>query len=171
MASRTTLGVPLALLNRAATESGHLQGLYDAVTASIRSVDLETLIFYEPVNGGGGNSGEGFKSVPGGPSQASKSVLSFHSYGPNAVDRDEIEAVVEKRLNLVQKLGGGLMASWPSSRISVVGADQPAPQLTEFDVEYTKGIDHLMRVFDLADRSLLSWIGSASSPLCCCCRC
>lgn len=116
----------LALLNRASTEKYHLQKLYDRVALAIRAVDPQTLIFYEPCTGGGGNSGTGFSSVPGG--DKSRSVMSFHSCtcskrlfenyadpsvladGPNLVDGHSMEVAIEKRVKQVEhKLGGSLM--------------------------------------------------------------
>lgn len=77
--SRTTAGVPYALANRASTERTYLQPLYDRITRAIRAIDTRSLIFYEPATGGGANSGDGFKTVPGGVDEQAKSVMSFHS--------------------------------------------------------------------------------------------
>mmetsp|Transcript_16786 Transcript_16786/g.33483 ORF Transcript_16786/g.33483 Transcript_16786/m.33483 type:complete len:497 (+) Transcript_16786:14-1504(+) len=57
---------------------------YDVVSAAIREVDQDHLIFYEPVTWGmifnGEVSGSGFDRVPGGSEWSDKSVLSFHYY-------------------------------------------------------------------------------------------
>lgn len=110
IASKTSAGVPLALwYNRAKTESKYLQPLYNRLSDAIRLHDKRTLIWWEPVTGGGGNSGEGFNQVPGG--VKGKSVLSFHSYGPNGADKDTIEEAIDIRLRQVGKLGGSLVVS------------------------------------------------------------
>lgn len=109
VAARTTLTVPYALINRASTDRNYLQPLYDRVTKAIRTIDDRSLIFYEPATGGGSNSGEGFKTVPGGDGEKAKSVMSFHSYGPNLIDGHTMAHAIQIRLKQVQKLGGSLM--------------------------------------------------------------
>ncbi|CAF0797035.1 unnamed protein product [Didymodactylos carnosus] len=62
----------------------NLQPLYDRLSKAIRSVDNDTLIFYEPVTWGvrlnGKYFGTGFSHVPGGASYQNHSVLSYHYY-------------------------------------------------------------------------------------------
>lgn len=117
IASKTSAGVPLALwYNRAKTESKYLQPLYNRLALAIRQYDPRTLIWWEPVTGGGGNSGEGFKEVPAG--VKGKSVMSFHSYGPNGADKESIKKAIATRIRQVEKLGGGLVVSCSLSQIS-----------------------------------------------------
>ncbi|UJR21736.1 hypothetical protein I4U23_024811 [Adineta vaga] len=62
----------------------NLQPLYDKLAKAIRSVDNDTLIFYEPVTWGvrlnGKYFGTGFTHVPGGDDYRDRSVLSYHYY-------------------------------------------------------------------------------------------
>lgn len=62
----------------------NLGPLYDRLNVAIRSVDNNTLIFYEPVTWGVYLSsqlgGTGFNTVPGGPEYKNRSVLSYHYY-------------------------------------------------------------------------------------------
>ncbi|CAF1172342.1 unnamed protein product [Adineta steineri] len=62
----------------------NLQPLYEKVAKAIRSVDNDTLIFYEPVTWGvrlnGKYFGTGFTHVPGGDDYRNRSVLSYHYY-------------------------------------------------------------------------------------------
>jgi endoglycosylceramidase len=75
--SRSTVGVPFGLMNRAKTEKQFLAPLYDRLATAIRTIDTRSLIFYEPATGGGGNSGEGFTQPPN--NDVKKSVMAFHS--------------------------------------------------------------------------------------------
>lgn len=111
VASRTCAGVPYNLWRRSQTERKHLQPLYDRLTKAIRAIDQRTMIWWEPVTGGGADSGEGFKSVPAGDKE--KSVMSFHSYGPNLIDGHTVQRAVELRLEQIKRLGGGLVVSPP----------------------------------------------------------
>lgn len=115
IASKTAAGVPYNLFyNRSRTESLYLQPLYTRLSLAIRKYDPRTLIWWEPVTGGGGNSGEGFSSVPEeGEEGKGKSVMSFHSYGPNGADKDDIRQAIDIRLKQVEELGGGLVVSIP----------------------------------------------------------
>lgn len=110
VASRTSIGVPYNLWRRSRTETKYLQPLYDRLSLAIRKIDPRTLIWYEPATGGGSDAGKGFRSTPGG--EDAKSVMSFHSYGPNVVDTQSIEQAVELRWEQVNKLGGGLAVSF-----------------------------------------------------------
>ncbi|CAF1355713.1 unnamed protein product [Didymodactylos carnosus] len=62
----------------------NLLPLYDKLNTAIRSVDNDTLIFYEPVTWGvrlnGKYFGTGFSHVPGGAQYQNRSVLSYHYY-------------------------------------------------------------------------------------------
>ncbi|CAF0900617.1 unnamed protein product [Rotaria sordida] len=62
----------------------NLQPFYEKIAKSIRSVDNDTLIFYEPVTWGvrlnGKYFGSGFTHVPGGDDYRNRSVLSYHYY-------------------------------------------------------------------------------------------
>ena len=64
--------------------SKNLQRMYDAVAAEIRTVDVDRVIFYEPVTWGmifeGKILGSGFSHVPGGSEWANASALSWHYY-------------------------------------------------------------------------------------------
>lgn len=62
------------------------------------------------MTGGGGNAGDGFSDVPEG--RKEKSVLSFHSYGPNGADKHTIRETIDISLKQVKKLGGGLVVSF-----------------------------------------------------------
>lgn len=61
-----------------------LQPFYDKIFSAINDVDNTTMIFYEPVTWGmilhGDKFGSGFHYVPGGDTQTSRGVLSFHYY-------------------------------------------------------------------------------------------
>lgn len=112
IASKSTAGVPYNLYNRANTERKHLVPLYDRLAKAIRRHDPRTLLWWEPVTGGGGNAGEGFDRVPGiEDGGAEKSVMSFHSYGPNLADGDTMVQAVEKRVAQVAKIGGAAVVS------------------------------------------------------------
>ncbi|CAF3878742.1 unnamed protein product [Rotaria sp. Silwood1] len=62
----------------------NLQPFYNKIAKFIRSVDNDTLIFYEPVTWGvrlnGKYFGTGFTHVPGGDDYRNRSVLSYHYY-------------------------------------------------------------------------------------------
>ncbi|CAF2270846.1 unnamed protein product [Rotaria magnacalcarata] len=62
----------------------NLQPFYETIAKYIRSVDNDTLIFYEPVTWGvrlnGKYVGTGFTHVPGGDDYRNRSVLSYHYY-------------------------------------------------------------------------------------------
>jgi len=64
--------------------ASHLMPLYDTLSDAIRSVDTETIIFYEPATWGilypSGVLGSGFNRVPGGSSFNNRSALSYHYY-------------------------------------------------------------------------------------------
>ena len=112
VASKTTAGVLYNLYNRASTERKYLVPLYDRLANAIRRHDPRTLLWWEPVTGGGGNAGEGFDRVPGiEDGGAEKSVMSFHSYGPNLADGDTMVQAVEKRVAQVAKIGGAAVVS------------------------------------------------------------
>ncbi|CAF2160118.1 unnamed protein product [Rotaria magnacalcarata] len=74
---------PLLLLPGIAGAT-NLQPFYDRLAKAIRSVDEDTLIFYEPVTWGvrlnGKYFGSGFTHVPGGNDYRNRSVLSYHYY-------------------------------------------------------------------------------------------
>jgi hypothetical protein len=111
--------------------------MYDRVDEAIRKHDTRSLIFWEPVCGSGGSLGDGFTKTPG--DKPEKSVFSFHSYGPNAIDALTMETAIEKGLCQAKRLGGGRM-------------------LTEWDVEYVQGPRKLKRVMEMADKEKLSWM-------------
>lgn len=111
--------------------------MYDRVEAVIRQYDSRGLIFWEPVAGSGGSLGDGFTKTPG--DRPDKSVFSFHSYGPNAIDSLTMETAITKGVYQAKRLGGGRM-------------------LTEWDVEYVQGPRRLKRVLELADKEKLSWM-------------
>ena len=108
--------VPLGWLTRSNTETFYLQPMYDRVEAAIRQHDDRGLIFWEPVCGSGGGLGDGFTRTPG--DRPDKSVFSFHSYGPNAIDTLNMEQAVRKGVQQSKRLGGaamvGLMNPYPS---------------------------------------------------------
>jgi endoglycosylceramidase len=63
----------------------NLLPVYDHLVKAIRSIDNDTMIFFEPVTWatlfpGSGDWGTGFDIVPGGESEVSRSVLSYHYY-------------------------------------------------------------------------------------------
>eukprot|EP00058_Branchiostoma_floridae_P015168 XP_002600656.1 hypothetical protein BRAFLDRAFT_102437 [Branchiostoma floridae] len=63
----------------------NLSPLHDRVSLAIRTVDEETLIFYEPVTWGyifseDGVFGSGYEHVPGGKAFQNRSVFSYHYY-------------------------------------------------------------------------------------------
>lgn len=62
----------------------NLKPLYDHLNAAIRSVDPNSIIFYEPVTWGilfnDSTIGSGFSSVPGGDAFRDRSCLSYHYY-------------------------------------------------------------------------------------------
>ena len=62
----------------------NLARMYEHVSAAVREVDDETIIFFEPVTWGmlfsGKIAGSGFTEVPGGPAYRNRSAFSFHYY-------------------------------------------------------------------------------------------
>ncbi|UJR12067.1 hypothetical protein I4U23_016245 [Adineta vaga] len=128
--------------------SKNLQPLYDKLAKAIRSVDNQTLIFYEPVTWGvrlnGKYLGSGFTHVPGGNDYRNRSVFSYHYYcsilqiepvpGNETIpsfDRilcDDIEgpALFDSTLTDVKQLGG-------SSFLTEFGGcgDSPEPSCDE----------------------------------------
>lgn len=109
IAARSTLHVPLAWLTRGRTDTYYLQPMYDRVEAAIRQHDDRSLIFWEPVCGSGGDLGAGFSKTPG--DRPEKSVFSFHSYGPNAIDTLNMETAIQKGVHTAHRLGGAAMVS------------------------------------------------------------
>jgi endoglycosylceramidase len=151
IAARSTLHVPLAWLTRGRTDTYYLQPMYDRVEAAIRQHDDRSLIFWEPVCGSGGDLGAGFSKTPG--DKPEKSVFSFHSYGPNAIDTLTMETAIQKGVQNAHRLGGAAM-------VSRMGCDGLlTSQMTEWDVEYVQGPRRLRKVLELADDVRLSWIG------------
>jgi len=134
IAARSTLKIPYAWLHRTQTETQHLQALYDRLVASIRSVDKESLIFWEPACGSGATSGDGFDHVPA--RDPGKSVFSFHSYGPNFADPLGIEEAVDRALNLRERLGGAIMVCFvlhpPSRTCTLFPSPRPEPVAIPF---------------------------------------
>jgi endoglycosylceramidase len=67
-------------------QAGHhnLEPFYDVISTTIRAIDPDRLIFYEPVTWGmifnGDIIGSGIEHVPGGDAYRDKSVFSFHYY-------------------------------------------------------------------------------------------
>jgi hypothetical protein len=113
IAARSTLHVPLSWLTRSKTETHYLQPMYDRVDAAIREHDDTALIFWEPVCGSGGGLGDGFDHTPG--NRPEKSVFSFHSYGPNAIDTLTMEDAINKGVYQAKRLGGAAMVSSDSA--------------------------------------------------------
>ncbi len=112
VAARSTWDVPYAWYDRSLTESNYLQPMYDRLARAIRSVDENSLIFWEPVCGSGGTLGDGFDHVPLGDKE--KSVFSFHSYGPNLVDSLGMGDAVNRALYQQKRLGGAIMVCLPT---------------------------------------------------------
>lgn len=115
IAARSTLHLPLATLTRSNTETSYLQPMYDRVETAIRQYDDRALIFYEPVCGSGGYLGDGFSKTPG--NRPEKAVFSFHSYGPNPVDRYTMEGAVNKGIAQAKRLGGASMVGTDSDLV------------------------------------------------------
>ena len=104
--------------------SDNLLPFYDVIAANIRSVDVDHIIFYEPVTWGmifnGTVLGSGFDHVPGGKEWAHKSVYSFHYYcwwysstgdsmEQKTCDRWFIPTVLAEANEVVHNLGGAAM--------------------------------------------------------------
>ena len=81
--------------------------MYDRLVSEIRKVDIRSLIFWQPVCGSGGGLGDSFDLAPG--KDTSKSVFSFHSYGPNFIDGLGMEETMEKAAGQRNRLGGAMM--------------------------------------------------------------
>ena len=84
--------------------------MYDHLVAQIRLVDNRTLVFWQPACGSGGGLGGGFDHVPG--QDKSKSVFSFHSYGPNFIDGLGMEETIKKAVGQRSRLGGAILVCY-----------------------------------------------------------
>eukprot|EP01064_Diplonema_japonicum_P009215 TRINITY_DN1668_c1_g1_i1.p1 TRINITY_DN1668_c1_g1~~TRINITY_DN1668_c1_g1_i1.p1 ORF type:complete len:489 (+),score=125.01 TRINITY_DN1668_c1_g1_i1:50-1516(+) len=143
---------------------------YDKLVESIRTVDNNTIVFFEPVTWGmvlPGNNitlvGNGFDHIPGGPQNADKSVFSWHYYcwmlnsdysNSSAPYKPALKVECDDALGPlifstvikdVEKLG-------VASFLTEFGA--LTPNANEPDSEGTQEIESVLRE---ADRSLQSW--------------
>ncbi|KAF6016414.1 hypothetical protein EB796_025298 [Bugula neritina] len=145
------------------TGSTVLQPLYEKISSFIRSVDEETIIFYEPVTWGmiihGDTLGTGFSHVPGGDKYKDRSVLSFHYYCWFAGFDDKNPFPTWLR-DLCDKLFFPQVLSTVSKDIKDTGGGM---FLTEFGLcQATAPHDsteyqECLSVLNLSDGSLLSW--------------
>eukprot|EP00668_Euglena_longa_P039257 GGOE01050532.1.p1 GENE.GGOE01050532.1~~GGOE01050532.1.p1 ORF type:complete len:704 (-),score=146.21 GGOE01050532.1:434-2545(-) len=127
------LGNPTLLLPCASSQQ-LLQAAYDAVAASIREVDSEHCLFFEPVPTDIGC--KAFQTVPGGDAWRSRSVLSYHYYEPPQRNMTAYAGFV---LDNARSLGCGTM-------------------LTEFSLTDVP-LETTLCVMQHADQYLQSWIG------------
>ena len=80
-------------------DARNLQPAYDKISASVREVDTEVLIFFAGVTWG--DFGAGFTAPPGGIDFSNRSVLSFHYYAPPQISipfQFRTQASVSRRL-------------------------------------------------------------------------
>ena len=75
----------LPLLFPSVAEKVHFQEFYDQLAWKIRSVDPDTIIFFEPITFDN-NFPVGFTHPPGGFINQNKSVLAYHYYHPPALN-------------------------------------------------------------------------------------
>lgn len=126
----------------------YLQPLYRRTHEKIRSVDNNTIIFFEP------NVFDivsvGFTEGPGGPEYNDRQVFSYHIYCPEVTDSGEpkIPAVCEK-----------FDRSYMNVKTAKANALGLAGFLTEFGAlsNTQKSADEISRVAGLADEVLHSW--------------
>jgi endoglycosylceramidase len=134
----------------------NLQPLYDTISAAIRSVDNDHIVFYEPVTWGmifnGTVSGSGFTQVPGGPAFADKSVFSFHYYCWWFTDGSGMEK------QTCDKMFGPKVFDQVAEDVSRLGG---SAMLTEWGQGCAPGSglsEECNAVMGLADSHLMSWI-------------
>eukprot|EP01102_Stenamoeba_stenopodia_P003368 TRINITY_DN1333_c0_g1_i5.p1 TRINITY_DN1333_c0_g1~~TRINITY_DN1333_c0_g1_i5.p1 ORF type:complete len:544 (-),score=80.71 TRINITY_DN1333_c0_g1_i5:434-1996(-) len=125
----------------------NLEPFYQMLASSIRSVDEQHIIFYEPVTWTYTESG--FQSLPGGSDYANRSVLSYHYYcssGGTFFDKtlcDDITGpdMFAMRLKDIDKIGGG-------SFLTEFGLCGPSPNASAYACN---------QVMNNADKYLQSW--------------
>lgn len=114
----------------------NLLPFYDVIATTIRQVDPDHIIFYEPVTWGmifnGTLLGSGLTHVPGGKEYANKSVYSFHYYcwwyksindpmEQKTCDKWFIETVLTEANEVSHNLGGSAMLTeWGQGKLRIM---------------------------------------------------
>jgi len=80
----------------------NLQPAYDRISAAVRKVDEQVLLFFAGVTWG--NLGAGFTAAPGGKEYASRSVLAYHYYAP---PQTSVSLQFQSETNRARQLGTG----------------------------------------------------------------
>jgi endoglycosylceramidase len=123
----------------------NLQPAYDRISAAVRTVDANVLLFFAGVTWG--DAGAGFSAPPGGAQQANRSVLAYHYYSSvNRAARPQLEAQARAAERL-----------------------DTAAFLTETSMPGTTGASHFSAVGalgDQADAQLQSWAGFEWKSFC-----
>ncbi|KAI8824720.1 glycoside hydrolase superfamily [Chytriomyces cf. hyalinus JEL632] len=123
-------------LDSAYANKNTLQPFYEIVSAGIRSVDANALIFFEPV--ALIQKDAGFTSGPGGINNAPKNVFNFHFY--SNVQRSNLNATIAQRLITADALSCGAF-------------------LSEFEMGAGAGPKNIETSYQAADAHLLSATG------------
>ncbi|KAJ3294789.1 hypothetical protein HDU79_010422 [Rhizoclosmatium sp. JEL0117] len=128
-----------SLSNAMVANRKNLQPFYDIISAGIRAVDPNAIIFFEPVTTV--QKTVGFDRVPGGPDFASKDVLAFHYY-ESVQKQFNIEETIGFRVEQAAQLGAGSF-------------------LGEFEMGWMEGgnIDNIVETSRAADLHFLSYTG------------
>eukprot|EP00931_Biecheleriopsis_adriatica_P023946 TRINITY_DN15012_c0_g1_i2.p1 TRINITY_DN15012_c0_g1~~TRINITY_DN15012_c0_g1_i2.p1 ORF type:complete len:685 (+),score=124.34 TRINITY_DN15012_c0_g1_i2:75-2129(+) len=111
----------------------NLQPAYDRVSAAVRAVDDNVLIFFAGVTSD--NFGPGFTAAPGGAQYANRSVLAYHFYKPPQTSAKD---QVHNNLAAARRLGTGAMLTETSDG---------------------DGLMEIKEAADAADVGLQSWAG------------
>ncbi|GMH57979.1 hypothetical protein TL16_g02513 [Triparma laevis f. inornata] len=148
-----------------------LQPAYDKVAESIRAVDNETLVFFEPIVWGMIHDSErtvqklissGFDHAPGGEQYGDKSVFSYHYYCWFAKNGDGSEYLEMEKKACDDFLGPAVFGAAKKTRERLGGASM----MTEFGgaffspnpaVPEGRSQEELEWVLDKADEMLESW--------------
>jgi endoglycosylceramidase len=137
----------------------NLLPFYDSLSASIREVDDQHLIFYEPVTWGmifnGNVTGSGFDHVPGGEKYQDSSVFSFHYYcwwyneddmSRKTCDKLFGPKVFEQAVRDVRTIGGATMLTEWGQGCNFNDGE------THSDIN-----SECNQIMDQADKHLVSW--------------
>ena len=124
---------PMLLLKQGLADSKNLMPLYEKVSAAIRKVDDQHMIFYEPSPAT--IYPTGFQSGPGGPEYNDRNVFSYHIYCTDVKQNGDPKSQVicdtedttfmEIRVNEAKRLGGGaFMTEWGANSNETSGLRQ-----------------------------------------------
>ncbi|CAG8465215.1 13681_t:CDS:2 [Funneliformis caledonium] len=116
----------------------NLGPFWDAISAEVRKVDNNSIVFYTGVTWD--IFGNGFDHVPGGPDYKNRSAFGYHYYREVRIKPPHIDLQVH--IEDLNRTGGATM-------------------LTEFEAAYDggKNLPGLLKIIQAADQYLQSWIG------------